>query len=143
MYGSSDLEMFDVTYGEVLCETDEIIGVSFNLQGDDGWNYHDADFMITYSKKKYALVGIIQIGSGTDFESYSGSGYNRIYHLSCDQISFDEQAGVFNYELTAHHEYYNFNEELYSAAEIKEMTNSLPEITRFQVLNTGEIVISE
>jgi hypothetical protein len=143
MYGSSDLAIFEVTYGEVQCETDEMIAVSFNLEGDDGWNFHDADFMISYNKKEASLVGTIQIGSSTDFESYSGSGYNRIYHLSHKFLSFDEQEGAFEFELTQHHEYYNFNEEMYSAKEIEEMKNEVAVVTHFQVLSTGEIVADE
>lgn len=136
----SDLEF---TFNEVLHKSSEMVAVSFNIHGDDGMNMYDVDFMLTYNISDGSLVDVMQIGSSTDFESYSGKGYNTIYSLNFELINESEGDIAFVVRCEESRLNYNFNPSYYTSEEIEGLKTEVTQKTEYTVSASGVIVESQ
>lgn len=137
-YQYEDFIALDFTYTDVLYHSDDMIAVTFTLSGDDGWNIHDVDFLITYSLDTEALVDVAMIRSNTIFEGHMNKGYNRNYDLGFEKMTALNQKVAFVLKCDEHISYYNFNEELFTEEEITEMTDQYRSF-EYAVMSSGMI----
>lgn len=142
-YAYDSFSDLDYYYKTVLYKSDNMIAVTFNLSGDDGWNVHDVDFMITYSLKERSFVDVAMIRSNTDFEGYHNKGYNTDYRLDYELLNVADETVAFVLACSETRSYYNFNEEYYTEEEISAFAKGDSREFEYTVLSNGEILHSD
>ena len=116
-------------FGDLVYENDTFFVCTFSLDGDDGTNMLNAEFIASFNKHTDTFIDSRLIGSNSDFEGHGSIGYNTSTTISHVISRVENDNLIVLVECDLKDVFYNFNSQ----------TSNKPEDTEEIQVSTFEV----